>query len=200
MVPDDPFRTLGVPYDVTPQGVDDAWRTRMRELHPDANAGASDAELRRLTTRTAEVNAAHHRLRTNLALERERHAPPAPGAPLATESPAMLPVRLPGGDLFRRPLTWVLLTIAVVAGLLILSEVGSPGTPRGPVTSTSLTLSPGWYVGNCVAGDVTVAPVRCSNEHSGRIVAQVGAEQYCPEAADGAVFRNNVYFCIDTDA
>jgi hypothetical protein len=199
-VTDDPFRTLGVPYDVTPQGIDDAWRNLMRELHPDANPTASEVELRRLTTRAAEVNAAHNRLRNNLAQERLRFGPVAAGSPRPIEPPVLLPVRVPGGELFRRPTTWVVIAVALVVGLLILNKLGSPETPRGPVTSTSLTMSPGWYVGNCVAGDMTVVPVRCSNNHSGRIVAQVGAEQYCPEAADGAVFRNNVYFCIDTDA
>ena len=58
----------------------------------------------------------------------------------------------------------------------------------------------GWYVGNCLAGTQVVVPVRCTHEHDAKIVGQVGAEEYCPSVTDGTVFRNNVYFCIDTDA
>ena len=58
----------------------------------------------------------------------------------------------------------------------------------------------GWYVGNCLVGTQVVVPVRCTHEHDSKIVAQVGAEEYCPAQSDATVFRNNVYFCVDTDA
>lgn len=201
----DPFGVLGVGHDASASEIDEAWRTRMRRLHPDANPGADETELRRLTSLAAEANDAHARLRRNLAAERLRWSPAQPGAPtpagMGSDTPVLLPVRIPGGDLFRRPLTWVVLTVALVLGLLLLNQVGSPAPADSPGTPTSLTRSPGWYVGNCVAGDGQfVVPVRCSDVHSGRIVGQVGAEQYCPEVSDGTVYRNNVYYCIDIDA
>jgi hypothetical protein len=199
----DPFHVLGVAHDATATEVDAAWREQMRRLHPDANPGADAVTLARLTALAAEVNAAHALLRGDLAGQRALWAPRPAGSPAMPvgESPVLLPVRIPGGDLFRRPITWVVLTVAAVVGLLLLNAVGNPAPPESPGTPTSLTRSPGWYVGSCVAGtgDVVV-PVRCSEQHSGLIVAQTGAQQYCPATAEGAVFRDNVYFCIDVDA
>lgn len=201
----DPFGVLGVGHDASTAEIDDAWRNKVRRLHPDANPGASETELRRLTALAAELNDAHARLKNDLAGERRRWAPAQPVAPAAplmgSDAPVLLPVRIPGGAIFRRPLTWVLLVVALVVGLLVLNEVGNPAPADSPVTPTSLTRSPGWYVGNCVAGDGEfVVPVRCSDEHTGRIVGQVGAQQYCPADSDGTVYRGNVYYCIDIDA
>lgn len=201
----DPFGVLGVGHDASAGEIDDAWRTKVRRLHPDANPGANETELRRLTALAAELNDAHARLKNDLAGERRRWAPARPGATttplMGYDTPVLLPVRIPGGDLFRRPLTWVVLVVAVVIGLLVLNRVGNPAPADSPVTPTSLTRSPGWYVGNCVAGDGEfVVPVRCSEGHTGRIVGQVGAQQYCPEVSDGTVYRGNVYYCIDIDA
>ena len=111
----------------------------------------------------------------------------------------MMPARIPGGWLFRRPLTWVLLALALVAGLVILNDIGSPRPARNPVTSTSYVPPVGWYAGNCLAGSQVVVPVRCTVDHSAKITAQVGATEYCPAGTDGTVFRDNVYFCVDSD-
>ena len=131
----DPFGVLGVAHDASAAEIDEAWRTRMRRLHPDANPGAGETELRRLTALAAEVNDAHARLRNNLAAERARWSPAQPGAPtspgLGSDTPVLLPVRIPGGNLFRRPLTWAVLTVALVIGLLLLNQVGNPALGRG---------------------------------------------------------------------
>ena len=179
----------------------------MRELHPDANASATDAERARLSARAAEVNAAYNALKTDLEGERRRHTSPSPspqsgGAPGATQwtpPPPMMPARIPGGWLFRRPLTWVLLGVAFVAGLVILNEVGTPEPAQNPGTPTSLVQQVGWYPGNCLAGTQIVVPVRCSAEHIAKITARVGAQEYCPQGTDATVFRENVYFCVDKD-
>ncbi|MFM2047348.1 MAG: hypothetical protein RL383_1425, partial [Actinomycetota bacterium] len=110
----DPFHVLGVAHDATATEVDAAWREQMRRLHPDANPGADAVTLARLTALAAEVNAAHALLRGDLAGQRALWAPRPAGSPAMPvgESPVLLPVRIPGGDLFRRPITWVVLTVA----------------------------------------------------------------------------------------
>lgn len=202
---DDPFRVLGVTVTATADEITDAWRARMRELHPDANAGASETEKAALTARAAAVNAAYNELKSDLAAARERVAPIRNERPAATSShqwvqpPPMMPARIPGGWLFRRPLTWVLLAVAMLAGLVILNEIGTPEPAQNPVTQTSYVPPVGWYAGNCVAGTQVVVPVRCSVEHTGRITAQVGAQEYCPAGTDATVLRENVFFCVDKD-
>ena len=202
----DPFRTLGVPYSASQEEITEAWRVLVRDLHPDANPGANAVERQRLTARVAVVNAAHNELKADLAAARARWEP-SPDRAAATgtaaqmwsEPPQLLPVRIPGAQLFRSPLAWVLMALALVLGLVFLNTAGNPSPARGPVTSTSLYVPAGWNVGNCLAGDGVVVPVRCSVDHSARITAQVGAEEYCPAGTDGTVYRDNVYFCVDTD-
>ena len=204
----DPFRTLGVSYSATQAQVYEAWRETIKRLHPDAAPHASDDTRARLTEETARVNAAYQALRTDLEGMRERFDPsrPAPqpaGRPVQNNAagiPQYVPARIPGGWLFRRPITWILLSIAFVAGLIVLNDIGSPEPAQNPTVSTSAQLPAGWYVGNCLVGTQTVVPVRCEHQHSARIVARVGAQEYCPPETDGTVFRENVYFCIDTDA
>lgn len=176
----------------------------MRELHPDANAGAPDAELRRLTDRASVVNAAYNALKSDLQGERQKWTAPAASRPQAhspqwTPAPPMMPARIPGGWLFRRPLTWVLLAVAFIAALVILNDVGSPEPAQNPGTPTSYVPPVGWYAGNCLAGSQVVVPVRCTAAHTAKITAQVGATEYCPAGTDGTVFRDNVYFCVDSD-
>ena len=178
----------------------------MRELHPDANANATEAERRRLTERASIVNAAYNALKSDLEGERARHsapmrvdAPGGTGSPQWTPPPPMMPARIPGAWLFTRPITWVLLALALVAGLVILNDIGSPKPAQNPGTPTSYAPPVGWYSGNCLAGTQVVVPVRCTADHSAKITAQVGATEYCPAGTDGTVFRDNVYFCIDQD-
>lgn len=175
----------------------------MRSLHPDANAQATDAQRIALTARAAEVNAAYNALKQDLEGERRRHATPRTNTvssmPQWTPPPPMMPARIPGGWLFRKPLTWVFLAIALVAGLVILNDIGTPQPSDNPGTPTSLVVPVGWYVGNCLAGTQVVVPVRCTEVHSAKITAQVGATEYCPVGTDGTVFRENVYYCIDKD-
>ena len=178
----------------------------MRELHPDANPGLSGPEKQRLTDRAALVNAAYNALKTDLAGERRRHGPSGQQADAHGSSqpqwipvPPMMPARIPGAWLFRRPITWVLLTVAFVAALVILNDIGNPKPTQNPMTSTSYVPPVGWYAGNCLAGSQVVVPVRCTAEHSAKILAQVGATEYCPQGTDGTVFRENVYFCVDQD-
>ena len=203
----DPFIVLGVPHTASAEQIAAAWRVLMRELHPDANASLSAAERSRLAERAAEANAAYNALKADLEGERLRHstrtiAPrtsPSSTGPQWSPPPPMMPARIPGGWLFRRPLTWVLLALALVAGLVILNDIGSPRPARNPVTSTSYLPPVGWYAGNCLAGSQVVVPVRCTVDHSAKITAQVGATEYCPAGTDGTVFRDNVYFCVDSD-
>lgn len=205
---DDPFRVLDIPYDATPSQVYEAWRETIKRFHPDAAPNASQSMRDRLTVETARVNAAYQMLRTDLDGARRRFDPSAhtstsTGAPAGASvqyAPTYVPARIPGGDIWRRPITWILLTVLLVAGLALLNAVGTPGPADGPQTSTSIEVPAGWYVGNCLAGTQVVVPVRCTHEHTGKIVAQVGAEEYCPSVTDATVFRNNVYFCIDIDA
>lgn len=204
----DPFRVLGVAYSATPEEITEAWRTLVRDLHPDANPGVSAVERQRLTVRAAQVNAAHNELKSDLAASRARWDTTAVGAssagvrnqPLYSEPPQLLPVRIPFAWLFRSPLAWVLMALALVLGLVVLNSVGNPEPARNPLTSTTVWAPAGWNVGNCLAGDGVVVPVRCDKPHSARITAQVGAEEYCPAGTDGTVYRENVYFCVDTDA
>lgn len=203
---DDPFRVLDIPYDATPSQVYEAWRETIKRFHPDAAPNASQAMRERLTVETARVNAAYQQLRTDLAGARRKHDPSATSAPttptigMTYETPVYVPARIPGGDIWRRPITWIVLTILFVGGLALLNAVGTPAPADNPQSSTSLEAPVGWYVGNCLAGTQVVVPVRCTHEHDAKIVGQVGAEEYCPSVTDGTVFRNNVYFCIDTDA
>ena len=203
---DDPFRILDIPYDATPSQVYEAWRETIKRFHPDAAPNASDAMRERLTIETARVNAAYQQLRTDLAGARRKYDPSAPSTPtmartgMSYEAPAYVPARIPGGDMWRRPITWIVLTILLVAGLALLNAVGTPAPADNPQSSTSLDTPVGWYVGNCLAGTQVVVPVKCTHQHDAKIVAQVGAEEYCPSVTDATVFRNNVYFCIDTDA
>ncbi len=207
---DDPFRVLDIPYDATPSQVYEAWRETIKRFHPDAAPNASQEMHDRLTTETARVNAAYQQLRTDLAGARRRFDPSAPasassGTSTSTvggdyTSPAYVPARVPGGDIWRRPITWIALTVLLVGGLALLNAVGTPAPADNPQTSTSLEQPVGWYVGNCLVGTQVVVPVRCTHEHDSKIIAQVGAEEYCPSQTDATVFRNNVYFCVDTDA
>ena len=206
---DDPFKVLDIPYDATPSQVYEAWRETIKRFHPDAAPNASQEMRERLTNETARVNAAYQQLRTDLAGARRRFDPsaPAPAAQSGTQSagptyvpPAYVPARIPGGDIWRRPITWIILTILLVTGLALLNSVGTPTPADNPQTSTSLEQPVGWYVGNCLVGTQVVVPVRCTHEHDSKIIAQVGAEEYCPSQTDATVFRNNVYFCVDTDA
>ena len=111
----------------------------------------------------------------------------------------MMPARIPGAWLFRRPVTWVLLALAFIAGLVILNDIGTPEPTQNTATPTSYVPPVGWYSGNCLAGSQVVVPVRCTAEHSAKITAQVGAAEYCPAGTDGTVFRDNVWFCVDKD-
>lgn len=201
----DPFKILGVPYSASPEEITEAWRSLVRELHPDANPHATAVERQRLTVRAAQVNAAHNELKSDPAAARARWEPSAAqthgaaGQPLHSEPPQLLPVRIPGAWLFRSPLAWFLMALALVLGLVVLNTAGNPQPARNPLTSTSLGIPAGWNVGNCLAGDGVAVPVRCESPHAARITAQVGAQEYCPEGTDGTVYRDNVYFCVDTD-
>lgn len=207
----DPFRVLGVPYSASPAQVYEAWRAAIKRLHPDAAPHASADTRARLTDETARVNAAYQSLRTDLEGMRDLFDPSRTAARPAGSSahsgstvqqhvPQYVPARVPGGWLFRRPVTWILLTIAFLAGLVVLNDIGSPAPAQSPTVSTTREAPAGWYVGNCLAGTQTVVPVKCEHPHTGRIVARVGAQEYCPAETDGTVYRENVYFCVDTDA
>ena len=72
----DPYRTLGIPRDATPEELKRRWRELAREHHPDRAAGDLP-EQERLTGRMARINAAYDVLRDPVRRARYDASPSA---------------------------------------------------------------------------------------------------------------------------
>jgi hypothetical protein len=118
---------------------------------------------------------------------------PDPVAP-----PGFRTTPLPGGKpIFYRPVSWIGI---IVIGLIIFAAASEDqGTGSGNNSPPTVGLPRAeWQVGNCVSGYSTVFPVPCTESNSGRIVSVGASELSCQGIADSYVFRDGVYYCIDT--
>ena len=168
------YEVLGVPMSATLSEIRDAYRTRVRSVHPDSAARVDPASGEEMAaiTRAWNTLSDHSRRRVYDASLRDPVAraststAPSPNAHASTLVPPTTPARFP----WRMLLGFVTVGSAVV---LVLNVVSRPTVPRGPV---GLITS-----GSCVVIDGTQAAVEvsCDGEHYGVVEQLIGFDMTC---------------------
>lgn len=163
------YEVLGVPNSATLTEIREAYRRRVRSVHPDSAArpSAASGEEMAAITRAWNTLSDHSRRREYDASLRE---PIARAAPTATRPTVHVAAPTPARFPWRMLLGFVVIGSAVV---LVLNVVSQPAAPRGP---DGLITS-----GSCVVIDGTQAAVEvsCAGEHYGVVEQLIGFDMTC---------------------
>lgn len=167
------YEVLGVPSTATVSEIREAYRRRVRSVHPDSAARVDPASGEEMAaiTRAWNTLSDHSRRRMYDASLRDPVArvsstTPPSNAHVSNFVPPPTPARFP----WRMLLGFVTVGSAIV---LVLNVVSQPATPRGP---DGLISS-----GSCVVIDATQAAVEvsCDGEHYGVVEQLIGFDMTC---------------------
>lgn len=213
----DPFTVLNVPHDAGPEEIEEAWKSKLRLVHPDRHPDASPEVRSRLAHRTAQVNEAYRELTAQRAAGAPPPPPPSPTqspAPPRTSStrppgsPTPFPPSRPGRATGR-----VLAVLAIAATVLVALVVvaigggGGSGTPRptpvggqvGSVVYFALSSDVIAVPGSCLTGSDLRLIVDCTHPHEATITARASTPAECPAGTDAVAVDRDPVVCVDWD-
>lgn len=165
----DHYEVLGVPRDATATAIRDAYRARIKRLHPDVGNVRDPNEAAAVNAAWDVLGDASRRARYDLSLVA---APPAaaraPSEPEVVYPPARFPWRF-------------VLTVATLGalGMFMLHAFSNPTEPQGP---DGLLGS-----GSCVVIDSALAAVEveCDGSHEWVVTQLVAFDRRCPDGTVG---------------
>ena len=165
------YEVLGVPSTATVSEIREAYRRRVRSVHPDSAANPSRASSGEMAaiTQAWNVLSDHSRRRLYDSSLREGGASSGATRSTATSTPHVAPIT-PARFPWRMLLGFVGVGSIVVVGLNIVSQPAEPRGPDGLISS-----------GSCVVIDATQAAVEvsCDGEHYGVVEQLIGFDMSC---------------------
>jgi len=163
------YEVLGVAPSASASAIRDAYRARIKRLHPDAGHVHDPREAAAVNEAWAVLGDAGRRARYDLSLvDAPVAAPPMPPKPEIVYPPARFPWRF-------------VLTVATLGalGMFLLHAFSSPTQPQGP---DGLLRS-----GSCVVIDSALAAVEveCDGQHEWVVAQLVAFDRRCPDGTVG---------------
>ena len=165
------YEVLGVPMTATLTEIRDAYRNRVRSVHPDSAANPSRASSEEMAAITQAWNTLsdHGRRRMYDVSLRPGDSRAHTTRSTTTHTPYVAPAT-PARFPWRMLLGFVGIGSIVVVGLNIVSQPAEPRGPDGLISS-----------GSCVVIDATQAAVEvsCDGEHYGVVEQLIGFDMTC---------------------
>lgn len=165
------YEVLGVPSTATVSEIREAYRNRVRSVHPDSATTPSPASSEEMAaiTRAWNTLSDHARRRMYDVSLREGSGPSSTTQSTAMATPHVAPAT-PARFPWRMLLGFVGIGSVVVVGLNIVSQPAEPRGPDGLISS-----------GSCVVIDATQAAVEvsCDGEHYGVVEQLIGFDMTC---------------------